>query len=83
MFRTKRPFYLRQISDTDESAEKGGSDKRGTRETAERHKSIAKRAGTWRGGVKPREPAIGLAVVPWGEREQGEEDYGRGAVLGP
>ena len=51
MFRVKRSLYLRH-SDTDETADTAVSDERGTRKTAELHTSGAKRAETWRGGVK-------------------------------
>ena len=52
MFRAKRPYYLRHMSDIHETAEKGMPDERGRRKTAELHTSGAKRAETWRGGVK-------------------------------
>ena len=52
MFRAKRPLYLRHASDTDETAETGVFDKRGRRKAAELHTSDAKRAETWREGVK-------------------------------
>ena len=42
----------RHMSDKHETAEKGVSDERGRRKTAELHTSGAKRADTWRGGVK-------------------------------
>ena len=40
------------MSDMDETAETGVSDERGRKKTAELHTSVAKRAETWRGGVK-------------------------------
>ena len=52
MFRAKRPLDIRH-SDIDETADKVGSDERG--KTEELHTSGAKRAETWRGGVKRSE----------------------------
>ena len=46
MFRATRPLYLRHVSDMHEAAEKGVSDERGRRKTAELHTSGAKHAET-------------------------------------
>ena len=53
MFKAERPLYFRQFR-RDETAETDLSDQRGRRKTAELelHTSGAKRAETWRGGVK-------------------------------
>ena len=48
---SKRPLYLRNISDRHETAEKGVSDERGRKKTEWLHTSDDKRAETWRGGV--------------------------------
>ena len=52
MFRAKRPAYLRHMSDVHETAETSVSDERGKRKTADLYTSGAKRAETWREGVK-------------------------------
>ena len=52
MFKEKRPLYLRHMSDIHEAAEKGVSDERERGKTAELYTSGAKRAETWREGVK-------------------------------
>ena len=51
MFRAKRTLIFRYFR-LDETAEKDVSDQGGRRKTAELHTSGAKRAETWRGGVK-------------------------------
>ena len=66
------------ISDTDETAETGVSDRGDRRKTSELHTSGAKRAETWRGGVKWWELAIALAVASGREGERGKEDKRRG-----
>ena len=51
MFRAQRSSYFRHFG-LDETAETDVSDQRGRKKTAELHTSGAKRAETWRGGVK-------------------------------
>ena len=51
MFTGKPALYFRHFR-LDEAAETGVSDQRRRRKTAELHKSDAKRAETWPGGVK-------------------------------
>ena len=51
MFTAKRSLYF-LLFRLDETAETDVSDQRGRRKTAELHTSGAKRAETWRGGVK-------------------------------
>ena len=51
MLMAKQPLYFRHFR-LDETAETDVSDQRGRRKTAELHTSGAKRAETWRGGVK-------------------------------
>ena len=51
IFRAKRPICFRNFR-LDQTAETDVSNQRGRREAAEVHTSGAKRAETWRGGVK-------------------------------
>ena len=53
MFTSKRTLYFRHFR-LDETTETDVSDQRGRGKTAELHTSGAKRAETWRGGVKCR-----------------------------
>ena len=48
----KNDLIIFDMSDIDETAETGVSNERGRRKTAELHTSGAKRAETWRVGVK-------------------------------
>ena len=73
MFRAKQPLYLRHFR-LDEIAETDVSDQQGMRKMEELHTS-AKRAETWRGGVKWWQLTIGLVVASGGETETGKEHY--------
>ena len=69
----KTNFILRDFKQ-DETAEINLSNQRGRRKTTELCTSGAKRAETWRGGVKWWKLAIGLAVASGGKTETGKED---------
>ena len=69
-----KTVFVSPTLQTKQDSRDGYSNQTPRRNRAELHTSSAKRAETWRGGVKGWEPAIGLAVALRGEREKGKDD---------